>query len=381
MIRHLFAPALIVCVLACGEREAATIGQPPATRLLSIESVIVGIRASGAASDARCGALLVDATWGNLVRIDSVGQAKAVGRLAGDIRTARLSLVGPDSALFWSHAPEAWGWINLRTGVVSPLPVAEHPWGEQWAGPAMSVAGTLVMSPLGDQDAARPRPAVWRPTGFAEVLTAAGELVGSISSVRDRGGRYLTWMAATATVGHAGDTLLIARRSTAELFAYLISHDGSSKPLWASRLPNYFRSPDAREEVRSLPWIDVHGDFVKFLQVSQIDAATFTPDGHLIAVRNYRAKYEWHRDRIFQEQGDWKAISKGLEVYDRHGKRLAAYAVPGGRVAWISAGSRGRLFFGAGDSVLVAQSPWADDKCPRLPARITAPNLDRPFGG
>lgn len=146
-------------------------------------------------------------------------------------------------------------------------------------------------------------------------------------------------------------------------------------------LPQYFTAPEPREEVWSVPWIQIGGEIPRLIEVPHAADAIFAPDGKLYVVRNYMAR--WKRARIvrFPTQGFWEVTHRGLEIYSSRGNILGAYNLPSEETSLMTADANGRVFLRDGASILVVKDPTVERySCPPFPEEVRITVADEPPG-
>jgi hypothetical protein len=174
--------------------------------------------------------------------------------------------------------------------------------------------------------------------------------------------------------------VFVLRLSSATLTAYVAnSETGAYSAVPRRQLPWYFHSPAIREETMQEPWITVGGDHPLLDEVPQVETAAFGGN-RLYAIRNYsgtREKVDFPRHEM---DSRWIVDARGLEIYSLEGELLGSYEFPTATPFWLRADSRGRIFLGVGQDLVISLDPTFDGiQCPKLPELITLTVEDRPF--
>lgn len=366
------------CVLMLG-CEGETVGGPlPAvTDTLRAETTIwdnPDFSVSSAVMGQECEALLVGGEWGTLVRLGSLAEESAKDRAPGFPKGARLRWNPDGQITMWSHYSDLLAVIAEETLSAHVLTPSQHPWGRDWVGPVLALSGgRYAVAALGD-DVPRPQPDAWLDAPLVQVVDSAGRLVAEYGEIVQHSGRYLSWMHSRYSLGRVADTLLILHHANGMMVAIDASPGAPVMTVVRRhRLAQYFEAPPPEEEVRTIPWIQIGGDKSRIRYLWGIATAAFGPDGTVYAIRNYAARRRTARG----DEGDWTVTRNGLEIYDRSGKFVGRYAVPGGRVDWLVVGPRGRILIRAGARIMVVQDPtFQGQRCPAWPERITLRTKD-----
>jgi len=343
------------------------------TELRDTEAFVI----SGVAGVDECAIIAIGQEWGTVVRI-SGADGKETARASHRARQNVHLQGGLDSTVMaWSHYTGTLGTVD-KDLTITDISVPPHPWDrweDGWVGPAVSLAGgRIAYSPLGDnipraQDSAR----ISIP--LLHILDHAGQLLNTVGRIERVPGRYLSWVRGRSTLGAVGDTLLVVLHATAELLAFDVSYGQSPVELWRVRLPLYAALSHPREEVTTIPWVQVAGEAVRVQYRWPVTTATIADDGRIFVVRRYPDRGN-HRD----EKG-MQATASGqvLEVYDHHGGMLGRFVLPEVSIQWLRIDRYGRLFLRVQDKLLIAQDPiGATEGCPSLPRAITLQTKDVP---
>jgi len=215
---------------------------------------------------------------------------------------------------------------------------------------------------------------------LVQVIDRRGRVVASAAPLAHRDGLYLPWLMNRAVLGLRGDTIAALILSSGRLLKYVPKVDDAIFRFHSAiDLPRYFEAPEPKEEVLMWPWINQGPHPFVHNEVSHVETATFAGD-RLYTLRNYDAEWvQVDKDTFYDTKGLWRVTSRGLEVYDFDGTRLARLAIPSLSKPWIRADMEGRMFVGSGDSIVVVSDPTTTSgSCPAMPAKIAIPVDDVP---
>jgi len=282
--------------------------------------------------------------------------------------------------LVWGTSPPILGHFSLDSSF-TPIPAPDHAWGDGWPGPlALLPNGQYAVAPVGDARSPRVRPHPWVPGRLLVVIDSAGMTTGAAGLIQDEEGEYLPWLGSRLGLGAVADTVLAVTLSDGVLHGFpRLGSTFDPEGSWSFQLPVYLDPPNPVEEVRRLPWIQVGGDRIKFLEIPHVKAVTFGPRGHVFAIRNYAFRWRRFRDALFTSQGQWEASKSGLEVYSHRGQLEGAFVLPGRHIRWLRVDRRGRMLIRTDQSLVIGQDPTApQSECQSMPSMILVPNEDLP---
>lgn len=388
--RTLAVTATLSCVLGCTDPRLRHLLKPPdllPLDTLSLISVGDSFRVSGAAGTMDCGIIIVGGFSGTVLKIKADGSVDPMrGRVPGARAVSKLEKSDDSTLLVWSRRrPPFLGFMSTRDLSFDSIPVPDHPWVGDRMGPAVVISTRRIALSAVSGGFARAKPKPWFPMEAVTVLNLDGDVSAMISPVIEQDGKYLTWSRGRVEIGAVADTLLVLSISDAVLKGYVPAdnHSDSLVVGWATQLPRYFVAPKPREEIFSSPFLPPgRGEVPYIIDLHHAAGATFGPGGRAYVLRNYAAEWERRRNRFTDTQGAWKITRQGLEVFDRRGQLLGAYALPTPSPAWIRIDEVGRLFFRGAEvgTLIVARDPVSDSQvCLGFPPRIDLQIVDRPL--
>lgn len=361
MSRSRLTLALLACLAACKDPSLRLRRAVPQLAKLPVIDTIASpdsLPVSSALGTRDCRVLIADGKGGRLI----IGSPPAViATIPGRWRFPYLAPLDSTSAFVWSTTRPYLGVVNYARRTLDSLPVARDAWGQPALGPITSVSDSAyAVEPRADPSLRRRAPDHAAPVSLVELRARDGDLVGDMGHPASPGGRYLLGRASQGAIGRQGDTILVALASPGLLLRFT---EGGLR-VDTIQLPRYFDPPATTEEIRLVPWLQIHGELVNIVEAPALGAAAFSPDGQLYVIRNYW--YRWHRttDRLFRSGGTWETTVSGLEIYTAHGRLLGAYARPSaGRVPWLTADGVGRIFVDDGVRVWMLRDPTVAPRC------------------
>lgn len=315
-----------------------------------------------------CHLVAVGARWGSVVHLDPNGEllSRPVSPPV-PVAGARLEPHGPDQVILWNEKPPLLAVYSLRLQSFRMVEVPHHPWGGTVRGVVSQSDSVISITAMGEGETLESDSKVSAPV-FMSI--SEGSVVERTGTVRGSRGRFLDWYYAKGVVGAFGDSLAILRSHTGELDIY---HRGADMPARTIELPRYIVGPSPVERVWDAGWIDEGGTVAFIEALPQVIAGAIHSGGKSYAVRPYAASMATSRNRMLGRVEIWTATESGLEIYERSGRRLGAYALPAPDPSWLSVGPDGRLFIGYGSGLVeIALDPTFDGerRCEPLPGEM-----------
>lgn len=376
LIRWSSAITTALVFASCGNPSIVPTTPLPELSPLPTESVIAGSDSfvvSGVVSSPTCDLLLSDGRHGGIARVRADGTVGSiVFPLGREVRGLRIEPFGNDTSLVWSRAERLLGFLDHEALGIHPIPVPVPEWDSAVLGSVAGVSGRLIgIAALSDGLPVR-QPEPWSPSHLVRLIDEQGDVRSSLGVVEEVPGRYLSWLLGRSVIGAVNDGVGVLFLSKGHVTVFqLAANDDVTIRRYV--LPNSIDSPDPREEVWDPHWIQIGGEMPHFIEVPQILAGDFRPNGGVVAVRPYSAKWRRVRNRFVPTQGTWEVEKRGLEVYSPDGDRLAAFRLPSPSVDWIQVDRHDRLFVANGTGLVhVARIAPAFDEtqCPLLPREV-----------
>ncbi len=290
---------------------------------------------------ADCSILVSLARTPRVIQISASGVRRQLAAPVVPPSNLRFS-TGGIGVRWWSSSRRDWGSVTWTAALVAH-PTHDSAWNLPLVGPSINVAdGVIAVAPFGGRRA-EPRPALWATAPSILLITPSIGRGVSMDTLKPLSGTFLSSSRGDIALGSIGDTIFAVDLFDARIDEYVVRQ--LQPHLIASRqLPRYFRQPSLQEATAELPWLQEGGKFWQFRFVPHIASASFDDAGRLYTVRNYGPVRRSNRGRIFK-QPLWEASERGLEVYDRMGRRVAAYRLRTGDAPWVTAGALGRFSF------------------------------------
>lgn len=364
--------AALVLVAGCQARQTTRVHEPPPSATLHVLSRISYADVfpiSSAVGRGGCGLLLADGHAGRIVEVSGDGrQLTVLGAVPGVWRFPTLEPLDSTHVAIWSDVRPYLGVLDLRDGRITSARVAQYQWGGAALGPLVMLAPDRYATiPAGDPHNPRREPPGASPAPLVEVRTFDGTRVGTVDTVAERGGRYLSWRGARSVMGRYGDTILVLELSDATVHRY-VRRAGEEQLVAAGvlSLPRYFVPVRPRETVTVLPWILINGDLMSIDDTPALGLSAIGADGTLYVIRNA----DFQRP---SGAGAWRVDHQALEVYSARGVFKGAFAMPARNVVWLEADGHGRLLFGTDSGVVVTEDPTSGPTtCPVMPPLTTS---------
>jgi len=341
--------------LSCQPSTTHPARQPPSLVGLTVIGRLLSkspAEITGVAGLDSCGILIGDRS-GRLLRVGAGGDVEIVDLVPGG-RALTLESADPAGVVAWSDIPPFLATLRLSPFRIDSVPLAVHPWGSRWVGPAVHLGVGYAVAPIGNPRRYRREPNNAPIGHLVDVMDEKGSRHASSGPELRAGGGYIPWVYARSALGRQGDTLLVALFQDAVVERYL----PSGGKVGEANLPLYFVPAASTEHVVEFDWIQ-RGDLAAIAFTPGIREATFGPTGALLPIRPYSYRWISRPNPYLPKGGAWEPESEGMEVYSSEGSLLGSFRLPVG-VRAIRVDSWRRLFAvnGSGE-VDVFQNPLA----------------------
>ncbi len=356
---------------ACTSSSVPTLGRTPSfdqtlavvSRLQFEDSVSV----TGVISDNECGLIMAEGRRGILLNINKRGNLTKTKEIPGSPRALRLQRGVDGKITVWSSRSGFVG-VVLQDLSVSVQSIPEHPWkGGLFGSPLWNGSG-IALALFGEGSPSLKTPQHWTPTPLVYLLDRTGAKSDSLGMVPRLDGNYLGAFSARSAMGLHGDTIVLLNLLEGEVTKWLPGA-GLVQHWYMSR---YFEAPQPREILTQYPWVD-NGEAIlrHVIALPQVEIAAIDTDGNVYAVRPYKAAWESAGPRHSRDDGRWKTVSRGLEVYSSNGTLLGKYLLPfDEELRWLRAETSGRIFLRTESQVVVGRVSTAKESCAPLPSRL-----------
>ena len=382
-----YCKALVILFLSssCQSPTVRELRPTPELTELPIESVIVSsdsFIASGVVSTPSCDMLLSDGLYGGIARVRASGAIDYLSPESAAVahRGAQLDEYTDSTALLWSRTSQVIGVVSYQSLRVTAIAISSSEWNLPVVGSVTGLPGGLIaVAALGEgPPVSQPDP--WVPASLIRVFSKEGDVVDIVGRVEQYPGRYLSWLLARSVIGSVGDRIFAIFLSTGDVEVFATNEGDYVATREGFELPAYIGAPNPREEVWVPHWIQIGGDVVHLIEMSQVIAGDVMSDGRIVAVRPYMAKWRRARSRFVPTQGTWEVTEQGLEIYSPKGELERAFVLPTPTVARVLVDRHHRVFIVDGTGLIYVSSVLAEhkqSKCPVLPDTIPI----RPQGG